>query len=243
MSYSNNIYKLLKQEEDGKLIETVEKYKKDIAMEMNRKRIEDSRKPEKPQQEIVLPDFEKKYNDEKRVKLKFKDPAKRAEYEALPLKDQLLFEKYALRMKQLKEEETPSDKTYSAASPETSDFTISPIINGKFSTESPYVNSEYNPNTPPEYNPNTPPDYMGTDSPRYNPNSPEYAPASPAYPSGTSEEDIKPITSDNILQLEEEKKETDKESENEKEKEGEQQSGGVKKVISFDLKPDIIKLP
>jgi hypothetical protein len=241
MSYSDNIYKLLKQENDGKLVETVEKYKKDIIMGMNKIRIEETKKPKKQEEENELPDFEEKYKDEKRVKLKFKDPAKLAEYEALPLKDQLLFEKYVLRMKQLKEEETPSDKTVSEESPSSQNIESenSYIINGKFSTETPPDYNQgntpqYNPNSPeyapgsPAYFPETPPDYNQGNTPQYNPNS-------PSYPSGSSEEDIKPITSDNILELKEEKKKEEKE-----------QSGGngtVKKIISFDLKPDIIKLP
>jgi len=245
MSYSDNIYKLLKQEDDGKLVETVENYKQDIVMRMNKTRIEEMKRVEKPQEENEMPDFEEKYQEEKRVRLKFKDPAKRAEYEALPLKEQLLFEKYVLRMKELKEAESVSDKTPSSEIP-TNDDTMSSNMSGKFSTESSYVTPEFNPETPPDYVPG---------SPAFNPNSPDYATGSPAYASDSpvlekmeNTEEITPKTSENILELEENKKEKEDEEEGEQSKgeqsKGEQskgeQSGGEKKVISFNLKEDII---
>jgi DNA-directed RNA polymerase II subunit RPB2 len=237
MSYSDNIYKLLKISEDTKLEDVVENYKRDISSRMNQKRVQEMKEVKKPEEKPELPSFEEKYKDEKRVKLKFNDPEKRAQYEALPLKDQLVLEKYIVRMKQLKEEEKSEN-----SGPITEDE-YSPAV-GKFSTESP-LSSESS-----AFVPRTPSDYSSA-SPVFNPNSPAYAPGSPAYLPRTPSDysSVSPIfnpnspeyptdslaikTPENILEVEEEKKET------EEEKEENKQEGGSK-TISFELKPEII---
>jgi hypothetical protein len=134
-------------------------------------------------------------------------------------------------MKELKENETPSEKTPSSEIP-TNDDTMSSNMSGKFSTETSDTPPEYMSGSP-VFNPNSP--EYASEGPVFNPNSPEYASEGPVL---EKIEELTPKTPENILELEEEK---DKEK---KVEEGEQagggQSGGEKKVISFNLKDGII---
>ena len=220
MSYSDNVYKLLKTNEDEKLTDLVEKYKKQIHHEIFLENGKKQSKANKPQEKPELPKFEEKYREKKRVKLKFKDPKKLAEYEALPVKDQIILENYIVKMKKIKELE--SKKT--------------DLIPSDYKSEI----SNFNPNNS-EYVPGTSPEYIA------NQNSPEYAPGSPpnlslikpsslvSKPELESESEpetiSKPKTPENILEVEEVESKEEKKDDNE---------SGEKKTISFDLKPEVL---
>jgi DNA-directed RNA polymerase II subunit RPB2 len=246
MSYSDNVYKLLKTDEDTSLTDLVDNYKKSISVEMNKGRIDEQKKAKKPDEPPEYEPFDVKYKEEKRVKLKFKDPAAKAQYDAMSLRDQITLENYVVRMKKIAAERGSSE-TPNLTPQDNSSYqgTISPA-SGNFSPDSPQFNPEtppgfapatspvYNPNSPeyapgsPAYNPNspayapasTPSDYVPT-SPAYNPNSPEYAPGSPAYA---------PTSPENILEVETEKKTDDSES----------NAKGGSKSVSFELKPGVV---
>jgi len=216
MSYSDNVYKLLKTGEETPLTDLVDKYKTSISIEMNKGRIDEQRKVKKPDERPEYEPFDIKYKEEKRVKLKFKDPAAKAQYDAMSLKDQITLENYVVKMKKIAAEKVPSE------TPKVTPEGIS-RYDGNDSPESPQfnpatppgfiptVNPVYNPNSP-EYAPSTPSDYVAQ-SPVYNPNSPEYAPDTP----------------ENILEVESEKKPDESES----------NAKGGEKTVSFELKPGV----
>jgi DNA-directed RNA polymerase II subunit RPB2 len=215
MSFSDNVKKLLKSDES--LTEIVEKYKNKISNEIFSSNRAQSNKVVKPNEPPQYTTFADKYIPEERVKLKFKDPARRAQYEALPIKDQIIFEKYIAKKKKEKEQEKILNQSE----------------NLKKSPEYAPSSPAFNPNSPadapssPAFNPKTPSDYSSA-SPVFNPDSPAYAPGSPAYVQT-------PKTSDNILEIEEEKKEETKGDNNET------TSSSEKKTLSFDLKPEVIQ--
>jgi DNA-directed RNA polymerase II subunit RPB2 len=213
MSYSDNINKLLKlnENENENLVKIVDNYKKDVALKVNRSR-SDYVRNKKPNEKIEYPDYEAKYEEPKRVKLNIKNPQIRAQYEALPLKDQLLFEKHVIEMKKEKEKQKAS---------------MNEPISPPYAPETP-VSPPYAPETPvsPPYAPETPV------SPPYAPEtpvSPSYAPETPS-PNSTENKGT------NILEVEEKKEEENKEEEKES-----NSSSGDKKTISFDLKPGVIE--
>jgi DNA-directed RNA polymerase II subunit RPB2 len=244
MSYSNNLNKLLKT--DGKLSDVIDQYKKKISNEIYTKKYGQSTKNKIPDEKPEYPEFapEKliaKQEETKKLKLKIKDPELRAEYESLPPEDRKEFEDYVIDQKNKKKE---------------SGFSSSSDIKINSLTPS---SPSYAPGTPP-YAPTSPsyapgsPVYAPT-SPSYAPGSPVYAPTSPSYATGTppyaptspsygpvlelrsksdSEEELK---SNNILEIQEENKE---EGNKEGEKSTEANTSSEKKVISFDLKPEII---
>jgi DNA-directed RNA polymerase beta subunit len=160
MSYSDNVYKLLKSDTDEKLVDLVEKYKKDIYHEIYTDRGQNQKKLRKPDEKPELPQFEEKYKEKKRVKLEFKDPVKRAEYEALPVKDQILLENYIVRMKKLKEEEkSEKSPSYNPSTPRASPNNTSettPVYNPN--------SPEYAPESPSAFEPKTPENILEVES-------------------------------------------------------------------------------
>jgi DNA-directed RNA polymerase beta subunit len=235
MSYSDNVYKLLKTDEDVSLTNLVDKYKATISAEMNKTRIGEQNKVKKPDERPEFEPFNVKYKEEKRVKLKFKDPVAKAQYDAMSLRDQITLENYVVKMKKIAAEkensETPKATPDGISSYDGND---SPVY-GNFSPDSP------------QFNPATPPGLPTAVSPVYNPNSPEYAPGSPAYAPASTPSDYVPVSPsynpnspeyspsssayspENILQVESEKKQDESES----------NAKGLSKTVSFELKPGV----
>ena len=239
MSYSDNVYKLLKTSEETPLNELFEKYKASISNKLNKGRIDEQNKVAKPDEPPEYEPFDAKYKEEKRVKLKFKDPAAKAQYDAMSLRDQITLENYVVRMKKLAAEKGTSE-TPKATPEDISSYqgTISPA-SGNFSPDS----SQFNPATPPGFQPAV--------SPAYNPNSPAYAPGSPAYVQASTPSDYVPVSPvynpnspeyapsssasspENILEVENEtEKKTDGSESNAK---------GGSKTVSFELKPGVVE--
>jgi len=216
MSYSDNVYKLLKTGEDTSLTDLVDKYKASISAEMNKTRIGEQMKVKKPDERPEFEPFDVKYKEEKRVKLKFKDPAAKAQYDAMSLRDQITLENYLVKMKKIAaEKETPKNSPSAISRYDGVDSPESPQFNPSTPPGYTPVSPVYNPNSP-EYAPSTPSDYVAQ-SPVYNPNSPEYAPESPS------------ALPENILEVESEKNPDESES----------TAKGVSKTVSFELKPGV----
>ena len=237
MSYSNNVYKLLKTGEDVPLKDLAEKYNKSILAEINKRHSSEQRKVKKPEEVPEYEPFDEKYKEEKRVKLKFKDPAAKAQYDAMSPQDQITLENYVVKMKKLAaENRTPPSDLTPNQSPE-SLIAEEEYLPGsdQFSEGSPFTpqtppyappKPRYEPVTPP-YGPTTPP-YAPT-TPPYAPTTPPYAPTTPPYaPDSPAYAPISPP--ENILEVESEKKSDDSSAST---------SEGEKKTVSFELKPGV----
>uniref|UniRef100_A0A6C0KY36 DNA-directed RNA polymerase n=1 Tax=viral metagenome TaxID=1070528 RepID=A0A6C0KY36_9ZZZZ len=233
MSYSDNINKLLKLSDDEKLTEIVDNYKKDISLKIVSSRNENNGKLKKPVERPEYPNFESKYEEPKRVRLNIKDPTLRAQYEGLPEREKIMFERNIIEQKKLK---SASDSASAYNDKKSNSPQYAPVTppyspgSPQYAPGSPQYapgSPQYAPGTPP-YAPGTPPYAPGT--PPYAPGTPPYAPGTPPYPSNSSENE--PIS---ILEVEE-KKEENKEEENVS-----TSTNGDKKTISFDLKPGVIE--